>query len=177
LAKQKDWQTGQAQRYAWLKQAYDALDQRAAESLVLKQNAAKASTIGAILAGSHQVRLPDAEIVSAFQLLDEEQQAALLQVFSSRIPLPSMTGPLEAILDKPKFSDVSLRERALQTLLKVNPERGQARILAEIREPHADSFNNAGFLARCLSWFPNETLPELDGWKRAIALHETSMRN
>jgi hypothetical protein len=138
--KQKNWQIEQEKMYAGLNQADDALYQHAADSLALKQGAAKASTIATILVrpvGPHQTtRLPDAEIASAFPLLDERQQGTILESFSSRITSPSMTGPLEAILDKPSLSAVqSLRISALQTLLEVNPERGRVRILAEIREP------------------------------------------
>ena len=156
-----------ARAHAELNQADDALYQRAADSLALKQGAAKASTIATILVrptGPHQTtRLPDAEIASAFPLLDERQQETVLKSFSSRITSPSMTGPLEAILDKPSLLAVqSLRISALQTLLEVNPERGRDRILAEIREPHADSLNNVRFLARCLNRLPDEALPELN---------------
>jgi HEAT repeat protein len=107
-------------------------------------------------------RLPDAEIAAALLLLDEKQQGTMLEFTSPRITAPSMTGPLEAILDKPKISDLSLRVTALHALLKVNPERGRARLLAEIRKPHADNFTNARSMAWCLSALPDETLPELD---------------
>jgi hypothetical protein len=166
VAKQKIWQAQQEKMLAELNQADDALYLRAVDSLALKQGAAKASTIATILVrprGPRQeIRLPDAEIASAFPLLDEQQQETILETFSSRILSPSMTGPLEAILDKPNLSGVLLRTSALQALLAVNPERGRARILAEIREPHAEGLNNVGFLARCLNRLPDETLPELN---------------
>src|SRR5271165_26425 len=167
VTRQKGWLTEREKLLDLLNQASDALYQRAADSLALKQGAAKASTIAAILtrpSGPHETtRLPDAEIASAFPLLDEQQQSTILRSFSSRVAVPSMTGPLEAILDKPDLSaGLLLRVSALQTLLQVSPERGRTRVMDEIHAPHADGLRDAGFLARCLSSLPDETLPELD---------------
>ena len=106
-------------------------------------------------------RLSGHEIASIFLLLDEQQQEKILENFPSRLTSPSLTGPLETILDRPRLSAPMLRISALPVLLTVNPQEGRTRILAEIRQPHADSLVNARFLVQSLSRLPDDTLPEL----------------
>jgi len=165
LAKQKDWQEAQEKLFALLKARQDAVYERAADAVALKQGAAKASTVAAVLRSSlEQARkLPGEEIADMFPLLDRAQQELILGTLFDRVNVPAMAGPLAAILDQQDFPGGSLlRVYALEVLLQVNPQIGRERMLAEMRAPHADSLNNPGFMIRCLSRLPDAALPELN---------------
>jgi|GEM_PF-3051141 len=163
---QKKWLSDREELSGELTKTQDALYQRAADLIGVKRGAAKATTVATILLrpdGPHAAtRLPEAEVASAFSGLTERQQATVLRLFWTHVKAPSMVRPLEAILDKDRIVNPELRVVALERLFDLDPEEGSARILAEIREPHADSLVNSTQLAACLGRLPNETLPDLD---------------
>jgi hypothetical protein len=147
----------------------DSVYDQAAAALSSKRGAARAETVRTLLYRSGPmgetpkpgVRLPESEIVSAFEAMPSDRQYDLLFASWERIRMPGMASALEELVERPHLDHQLLRDIALQRLQELDPVAARERILAEIRQPHIDG-NMFTVKGKTLAVLLEKTLPQFD---------------
>jgi hypothetical protein len=159
------WNARMAERATQFARLERELDAKASALVSSKRGAARAETARMLLSrpGAKPLAGMSPETAaSAFLALTPQQQSELLSNYWGSLKSPVMAGAFEQLLERPKIP-IPLRELALKRLFEIDPTKGTARIMAEIRQPHLDHDYDAVYVsAKVLGALPNKALPEFD---------------
>jgi hypothetical protein len=166
---QKIWRERMQEQEGQFADLQNALFDKTAALVSIKQGRARAETVEALLLrpaqGSEDVKpltaLPDTEVASTFLALSADQQWTLLSSFWERMKLPAMAKVLETIAAEPEIRHQMLRDAVLQRLYELDPAEGTPYILDEIKHPHVDD-GMFTVKAKTLGVLARKTIAEFD---------------